>query len=546
MPAMLKAPVDNGKWRAHGPRNRHRNRLRIHAAMSPILVPRRQFVAGSLAAASAIACPFGIVRGAPVAFASDPYALGVASGCPRQTSLVLWTRLAPRPTEDGGMSPDPVEVEWQVAEDERFRRIAARGSVYATPDLAHSVHAEVTGLRPGRIYWYRFRAGTAISPVGRTRTAPAAGVSRFRFAFPSCQQYEQGYYTAYRHMAARDLDLVVHLGDYIYEKSWGYRHVRRHEAGVPTTLREFRNRYGLYKSDADLKAAHAAFPWLAIWDDHEVADDYADDRSYMTRDPEQFIKIRAAAYQAYYEHMPLPASARPRGPNAIIYARYRFGDLLDMLLLDDRQYRSAPACVSGGRPTTVPDCPERVEETRTMLGRRQEHWLDRRIRTTRSRWTVVAQQTLMAEDKRTGPEGERFWMDGWDGYPNARRRLLDKIARYKPRNPVVIGGDRHAYFAANLKRDFSKPEEPTIASEFVGTSITSDGPSEKSIRKALADNPDLIYARGDKRGYATMELTSKTCRVDFEALDDVRDPKSATRRLASFVVDDGIAGPKPA
>ncbi len=222
-------------------------------------LPRRHFLMGSLASA-ALAAPFGIVRGAPVTFTSDPFTLGIASGCPRADRVILWTRLAPQPLEDGGMPDEAVEVEWQVAEDERLRRIAARGTERATSELAHSVHAEAKGLQPDRIYWYRFRAGSAVSPVGRTRTAPDGAKARVRFAFASCQQYEQGFFSAYRDMAARDLDLVVHLGDYIYERSWGSRHVRKHGVGIPTTLAEYRNRYALYKGDADLQAAHAAFP----------------------------------------------------------------------------------------------------------------------------------------------------------------------------------------------------------------------------------------------------------------------------------------------
>jgi alkaline phosphatase D len=323
--------------------------------------------------------------------------------------------------------------------------------------------------------------------------------------------------------------------------------VRQHGVGIPTTLGEYRNRYALYKSDADLQAAHAAFPWLSTWDDHEVTDDYANDRSYTVRDPERFLKIRAAAYQAYYEHMPLPLSARPVGLDATIYAHYRFGDMLDMLLIDDRQYRSAPACVQGGRPTTVPDCAERTEEARTMLGRMQEQWMDRQLAEGRGRWTIVAQQTLMAEARHRDAEGgDRYWMDGWDGYPNARRRLLDAVVARKVRNPVVIGGDRHAYFAANLKRDFSRPDEATIATEFVGTSITSDGPGPGSTRSALANNPELLYANGEKRGYAVMDLDGRSCTVGFEALDNVKDAQSPVRRLATFVVEDGVPGAKAA
>ncbi|MCP3398844.1 alkaline phosphatase [Bradyrhizobium sp. CCGB20] len=506
-------------------------------------IPRRHFLVGSLAGA-AFAAPCGIVRGAPVTLSSDPYTLGIASGCPRVDRVILWTRLAPQPLEDGGMPDTPVEVEWQVAEDEKFARVVARGTERATSEFAHSVHAEARGLQPDRVYWYRFRAGTAVSPVGRTRTAPAGRKARVRFAFASCQQYEQGFFSAYRDMATRDLDLVVHLGDYIYERSWGSRHVRKHGVGIPTTLAEYRNRYALYKTDVDLQGAHAAFPFLSIWDDHEVMDDYANDRSYTVHDSVQFLKIRAAAYQAYYEHMPLPPSARPHGPDATIYEHYRFGDVMDVLLLDDRQYRSASACTNSGRPTWIAPCAERIEEARTMLGRAQEKWFDDRLSDCRARWTIVAQQTLMAQDRRDADDGDHYWMDGWDGYPNARRRLLDALAAHQTRNPIVIGGDRHAFYAGSLKRDFTRPDEPAVATEFVGTSITSDGPGEVSTRKALAENPHLAFASGDKRGYATVELDEKTCRVGFEAVDDVKDIKSSVRRLTTFVVEDGTRGPK--
>jgi alkaline phosphatase D len=508
---------------------------------------RRRFIAASLGSA-AVTAPFVQVRGAPVTFAADPFSLGIASGAPREDSVVLWTRLAPWPLEGGGMADEAVPVDWQVSEDESFSKVVARGSEQAVAALGHSVHAEVGGLRAGRPYWYRFRAGGALSPIGRTRTAPAAGSTpdSLRFAFPSCQMYEQGYFSSYRDMATRDLDLVIHLGDYIYEKSWGANHVRKHEVGIPTTLAEFRDRYALYKLDADLQAAHAAFPWLAIWDDHEVADDYADDRSYTTRDPAQFLRMRAAAYQAYWEHMPLPARARPKGPSATIYESYRYGQLLDIMLLDDRQYRSQPACVGSGRPTTVPDCPERTEEARTMLGAAQEAWLDAAIRSSKARWTVVAQQTLMAELDRGADGAHRFWMDGWDGYPAARRRLLDSIATHKPRNPLVIGGDRHAYFAADLARDPANPTAPPIATEFVGTSITAQGPNAAALAQALKANPHVKYARSDHRGYPTVELTPARCTVGFEAIDDERQKVSAVRRLATFVVEDGIAGLKPA
>lgn len=507
--------------------------------MKPAGISRRRLLAGAAALA-----PLAVLRQGR-AQSADPFTLGIASGCPRPDRLVLWTRLAPQPLEGGGMPERPVEVEWELAEDERFQRIAARGTFIAVPEDAHSVHAEPAGLAPSRPYWYRFRAAGAESPVGRTRTAPAEGaaIDRFRFAFASCQMYEHGYFAAYRHLAAQDLDLVVHLGDYIYEMSWGRRHVRRHQGAIPTELWEFRDRWALYKSDADLRAAHETCPWVAIWDDHEVANDHGSDRSPRTSDPAQFLRIREAAYKAYWEHMPVPMAWRPKGPDMRIYERYRFGDMLDLSLLDDRQYRSYPPC--GGKEP-VPGCSERTAAERTMLGQAQERWLDEGLAAARGRWTVIAQQTLMAELDRKAGEGKHFWADGWDGYPAARSRLLSSVAAHRPSNPVVISGDVHAFWVADLKQDFADPASPTLASEIVGTSITSQGPNENTIRTGLAENPHIRYARGDKRGYVAMTLTREAARADLMGVDDVTDEKSAVQPVASFVIENGVPGAKPA
>ena len=496
-----------------------------------------------LAASGALLCarPFAIARAA-LPFA-DPFTLGVASGCPRPDTVVLWTRLAPDPLTGGGMPDDPVEVDWEIAEDDRFVRVVARGTATARPELGHSVHVEPGGLRPGWWYWYRFRAGSAISPVGRTRTAPAEGSSpgRLRFAMASCQQYEQGYFSAYRHMAGQDLDLVVHLGDYIYEESWGRTgHVRKHLTGNPTSLWEFRNRHALYKSDPDLQATHAAFPWLVTWDDHEVDDDYANDGSRRMRDPEFFMKVRAAAYQAYYEHMPLPPSAAPRGPAMTLYGGYRFGDLLEMLILDDRQYRSHQSCMDTADPRLQEDCPDSVRADRTMLGSEQEAWLDARLQSSRGRWTALAQQTLMAEIDRKAGEGRGFWMDGWDGYAAGRDRLLRTLGNAS--NPIVIGGDVHAFWATDLKTDFRDPASPAIATEFVTSSITSDGPGVESVANILAENPHVRYGRGDKRGYATVELRPDRCTIGFEGVDNVKAADSGVARIATFAVENGRPG----
>ena len=512
---------------------------------------RRRLLLGAAVALGACAIvPAPLRRPTAISFKADPFTLGVASGYPRPDGMVLWTRVAPEQPDDAdAIAGKAVAVTWRIAEDDAFRRIVAEGSADANPELAHAVHIEAMGLRPGRDYWYRFECGNATSSIGRTRTAPAAGasVSRYRMAFASCQQYEQGWFAAYRDMAAQDLDLVVHVGDYIYESSWGDRFVRRHSGGLPTTLAEFRDRYALYKRDADLRASHATCPWLLMWDDHEVANDYTNDVSPRTRDPRQFLAIRAAAYQAWYEHMPVPASFRPHGPggsDAHIHGHHAFGDLLDISLLDTRQYRSHHACLPGPSASTLVDCAERHAPARSMLGAAQESSLAERVRNTRARWSIVAQTTLMAERDRGPGRGadHTYWMDGWDGYTASRKRVLDALATQPRKNAIVLGGDVHAFFAADLRRDFTDAKSPVVASEFVGGAITSQGSSEATMRTALTRNPHLRYGRADKRGYGVLDVTPDRCAVEFRAVDDEKSRNSATGTLARFTVASGAPG----
>lgn len=349
------------------------------------------------ASAAALSQPLRLI--AQPRFAHNPFTLGVASGYPQPDGITLWTRLAPDPLNGGGMPDVALEVAWEIAADVAFRQVLHQGVARATPELAHAVHAEIKGLEPARWYHYRFHAGGAVSPVGRFRTAPGAGAAhqRLRFALASCQQCEQGYYSAYRHMARDELDLVVHVGDYIYESSWGAYHVRSHGRGEPTTLAEYRNRYALYKSDTDLQAAHASFPWLMTWDDHEVDNDYANDRSQDLDPPAEFLQRRAAAYQAYYEHMPLPAWARPRGAAAQLYAQSAFGQLAQFYVLDDRQYRSHQPCPRPGRGGSAvvndKDCTARLSPDLTLLGPEQEKWLNAALDKSAARWNIIAQQT---------------------------------------------------------------------------------------------------------------------------------------------------------
>jgi alkaline phosphatase D len=476
----------------------------------------------------------------------SPFTLGVASGYPHAAGVVLWTRLL-------GVDPAPVAVRWEVAADEAMRRIVASGSVAADPDWAHSVHVEVKGLEPDRWYWYRFMARGAESPVARTRTAPRpdAVAGRLRFAFASCQQFEQGYYGAHRHIAADAPDLVAFLGDYIYESSWGRDHVRKHGAPEPYTLEQYRVRYALYKSDPDLQASHAACPWIVTWDDHEVDNDYADDRSEDGMSREDFLRRRAAAYRAFYEHMPLPARMRPRGPDMRLYTQLAWGGLGRFFLLDDRQYRWWQACVRRGRrggsnTVDIEHCRRLDDPRRSMLGPAQERWLDGALSGSRARWNLLAQQTRMAQfDQKPGP-GRRAWTDGWDGYPAARRRLLESLSARRVANPVVLGGDVHLFNVCDLKPDFDDPASPVVASEFVGTSITSQSQSQARMERMLPDNPHMKLLEARYRGYVRVEVTPQAFRTELRAMESVQRRDAPCSTLATFVVEDGRPGPQRA
>jgi alkaline phosphatase D len=472
--------------------------------------------------------------------AASPFALGVASGYPSAQGVVLWTRIT------GAF--DPVPVRWQVFADEALRTPLVAGETTADPAWAHAVHVEVNGLAPDRWYWYRFTAAGAESTVGRTRTAPAAGAAaaRLRFAFASCQHYEQGYFNAYRHIAADTPDLVAFLGDYIYESSWGREHVRSHGAPEPYTLADYRARYALYRSDPDLQAAHAACPWIVTWDDHEVDNDYADNRPEDGMERAAFLERRTAAYRAYYENMPLPARMRPQGERMPIHTHLDWGALARFHVLDTRQYRSWQACPrpnrrGGSNTVDIEKCTRLPAPGRSMLGRAQERWLERSLGESRAAWNVIAQTTPMAQfDTRPGP-GRRAWTDGWDGYPAARHRLFENLRSTS--NPVVLGGDVHSFNASQLKLDFDDPASPVVASEFVATSITSQAWSQDRLDQYRPDNPHMLLNDSRFRGYARAELSAQRMQVDLRAVASVQQREAPCSTLASFVVEDGKPGP---
>ncbi|OYT99986.1 MAG: alkaline phosphatase [Burkholderiales bacterium PBB1] len=478
---------------------------------------------------------------ASVSIAFSRFDLGIASGSPTADSVVLWTRLT------GSDLPTRVEVQWELAHDEAFTRIAARGTDMAAASWAHSVHAQPRGLEPGRWYWYRFQALGERSATGRTRTAPrpnARATTPLRFAIASCQRYDAGHYAAWRDVAEQNLDLVMFLGDYIYEGASRSDFPRRHEGGEAHDLESYRARYATYKRDPLLQAAHASAPWLMVWDDHEVENDYAG-----LQDPRLdplFPARRAAAYQAYWEHMPFPKAARPRfdtpGGAMRITGRLDWGSLARIHLLDGRQHRDPQACPRPGRggSNTVKsaECAALLDPRRTLLGAEQERWLAEGWDLHRP-WNLLAQQTLMARHSwtDTADGGGTYWSDGWDGYPLARQRLLGAVAKRRVPGVVVLGGDVHAHVVADLKADFDRPESPTVATEFCGTSIASHGRPQELLDMARTFNPHIQLSRSDRRGCMLFTLDAEHLQVALRAVDDVNDPASNVRTSASFVVE---------
>ncbi|MGY4831369.1 alkaline phosphatase D family protein [Sphaerotilaceae bacterium SBD11-9] len=500
------------------------------------LITRRQLLHASVATTLAPA----FVRHARAAD-TPRFALGLASGHPRADRLVLWTRLS------GEALPERVDVRWELAHDEAFQQIAARGTEVAEAAWAHSVHAEPAGLQPGRWYWYRFSALGQQSAAGRTRTAPAADApaGSLRFAIASCQRWDHGHYAAWRHAAAQELDLVLFLGDYIYEYPSPPIALRLHDGPATRTLDDYRARYAQYKSDPALQAAHAAAPWITVWDDHEIENDYAAGTP-QTPDP-FFAQRRAAATQAYWEHMPFPKEMRPRGTEMRLYDRYDWGTLARIHALDDRQYRDVQACPRPGRngsnTVVLKDCPDLADPKRTLLGAEQERWLAQGWDTDRP-WNLLAQQTLMARLSWTDPAttGGSYWTDGWDGYPAARQRLLAPVADRKLPGVVVLGGDVHAHCVADLKADFDDPRSAVIATEFCGTSISSNGMSQSRTEAAHKLNPHVRYAHSDQRGYVGFTLGPKRLDASLYAVANPRDAASAVNVAARFSVEVGTPG----
>ncbi len=512
-------------------------------------VDRRTFLARAGALAGLAAAP--AILPAQQLFAAYPFRLGIAAGDPAPDGFVIWTRLAPEPLEPhGGMPMAPVEVDWTVATDDRMRNVVQRGKAIARPELAHSVHVELAGLEPGRPYWYRFAIGGERSLTGRAKTAPAIGapLAELRFGVAGCQAYEDGLYTAFRHLAAEDVDFVFHYGDYIYEGRgqpiyFGYDgsqwpRVRLHAGQTLYSLDDYRRRYAQYKLDDDLQLAHTRAAWFTTFDDHEIRNDWTGLDDTQGTPPQDFALRRAAAFQAYYEHMPLRTRSFPAGGGMQIYRRQRYGDLLDAHFLDTRQFRTPQPC-GGGFATA---CPETARADAQVMGRTQEAWLAAALQEKAARWNLIGQQVMMMPlDRRTGSEALPILnTDSWAGYDAPRERTLAAFRGLG--NVVVLTGDEHQNFAGDLRTEGGRGD--IVASEFVTTSISSGGSGsdkragEDRIRAA---NPFLHWTN-DWRGYGVCTLTRDTWAMAYRTVDQVATAGAPVRTRAVATVEHGRPG----
>ncbi|SEA28982.1 alkaline phosphatase D family protein [Alkalimonas amylolytica] len=505
---------------------------------------RRDFVKllGLVAAAAALPYVAGKVR-QPV-FWGNPFQLGVASGSPDATGFVLWTRLHSEQLTD-----DDVLVEWELLDADEPAKVVRQGQAVALAALAHSVHVELDGLKADHWYHYRFRVAGYQSRLGKARTLPATGqaLSSFRLAYASCQRYEDGYYTAYRHMREQQPDLVCFVGDYIYEYRSRAGAPRPHSLRRIRTLDDYRARYALYKSDPDLQAMHAACPWLVTWDDHEVENNYFGQQSTEGRG--DISRLRAAAYQAFYEHMPLRSDSLIAGIEGLLkhgslqlYQTLAVGNLARLYLLDNRQYRAAPYCGDSPSDGVAAVCAA-AEPYRSMLGEAQEGWLEQAMlseQAQQARWHLVVQQTRFTPANYHAGALRHMNRDSWDGYPQARARLLQLFEQSSHDNLMVLGGDIHQNWVAKVHAEPYNNESKVVATEFTGTSISSrSNATAAGMRRHLNRNPHLLYANAEYRGYGLVTIQHSKTDVTLFAVEESTKPDSVVSVLASFSVPAG-------
>lgn len=516
-------------------------------------VSRRSLILGSSAAAGLTLAGASNATGAGGALKVDPFTLGVASGDPLPDSVILWTRLAINPLDEsglGGMPSHTVPVQWQIAEDPGMKRVVRRGTFTARREDAHSVHIDVRGLRPGREYWYQFRAQRWTSPVGRTRTAPAhhETPAALAMAFASCAQYEHGYFTAYRHLASDEPDLVLHLGDYQYEyKAGDYvakpNNVRDHAGPETRDLASYRQRHAQYKADADLQQAHLVAPWIVVWDDHEVDNNWAadipEDRDAQENNQTRasFLQRRADAFRAYWENMPLRLP-KPQGSDYRIYRRTQWGQLANFHMMDTRQYRDDQ--LNGDK--WGPAIPGIDDPDRTITGAEQEKWLIDGFRASTQRWDFLGQQVFFAEQDADKGPGQKLSADAWDGYRASRSRVTNGWVDAGVRNPIVLTGDVHKHWANDIRADWRNPDAPVVGSELVCSSITSGGNGTHSLTSPNQKINSHLKFFNDDRGYVTTRITADAVEATYRVVEDVRTPDAPVKTQARFRLSDGQRG----
>ncbi|MEJ8634414.1 MULTISPECIES: alkaline phosphatase D family protein [Streptomyces] len=527
--------------------------------------PSRRTVVKAAAATAVVAAPAIAVAASASASAATAalapaFLHGLASGDPLPDGVLLWTRITPTPESlpGSGKGPDTA-VGWEVAEDSAFTKVVARGATTSTAETDHTVKADVRGLRPATVYWFRFTAGTTVSAVGRTRTAPAtdAATSGVRFGVVSCANWEAGYFSAYRHLAARaDLDAILHLGDYIYEyaaggypeEQYGVRqHSPRHEI---LTLADYRLRHATYKTDPDLQALHAAHPVVAIWDDHEIANDaWSGGAENHTPGTEGDYAARAAAARrAYFEWMPVRASTE-----GTVYRRLRFGKLADLHLLDLRSFRSQQSSIGNGGV----DDPDR-----TITGRAQLDWLKAGLAGSDAAWKLVGTSVMIspvafgalpahllepiAELLGLPKGGLAINVDQWDGYTDDRRELLAHLTQRGIKNTVFLTGDIHMAWANDVPvKAATYPLSPSAATEFVVTSVTSDNlddilhvaPGTVSVvaqAAVRAANRHVKWLDMDSHGYGVLDVTAERSQMDYYVLSDKKKREATATWARSY------------
>lgn len=507
-------------------------------------ITRREFLIGTAAVAVLAACSDDSSKATPPAstrattpttrrnpaLPGDPFGFGVASGDPRPDSVILWARLAPNPQAAnglGGMPAKPVDVAWQVSADERFTKEVARGVATADPAGGHSLHVPAEGLDPATDYFYRFTVGEWTSPVGRTRTLPAPGdtPSRFALAIANCQMLDTGRYGAYRHMRDEDVDLVVHLGDYIYE----YPGPRALPNRVPASIADFRLRYASYRSDPELQGAHARFPFVVTWDDHEVRNNYMSNIAEDGTPPEQFADVRLAAYRAWWEFLPVRIP-EPESADVTIHGHTDIGDLARLYMLDTRGHADEPPCRDAGSVGDLGDCAARTED-RSLLGAEQEAWFADATKESRAQWNIVGNPVALSGID-AGSDQSAYWLDCWDGFPQARLRLLDALAATE--NPVILTGDYHQGLVFDTHRRPFEQDSEIVATEFLSPPISSVLFSDD-----ITVRTPQLRQQIDAHGYLTVAVEPDRVTTNFRVLDDVAKLNSPIRTESTWVVSAG-------